>query len=68
MIVLIQKIKQSKGNVSKKTDMSPGNDHYTTMTQNSEPVQSKKKKRKKKERKKEKKSTTSQDKKNIYFK
>ena len=29
---------QSKGNVSKKPDMSPGNDHDTTMTQNSEPV------------------------------
>ena len=34
---------QNKGNVSTKPDMSPGNHHDTTVTQNSEPVQSKRK-------------------------
>ena len=33
---------QSKASVSTKLDMSPGNDHDTTVTQNSEPVKNQK--------------------------
>ena len=40
---------QSKGNVSTKPDMSPENDHDATVTQNSEPVQSKRNNHKEKE-------------------
>ena len=60
MIVLIQKIKH-KGNVSTKPDMSPGNDHDTTVTQNSEPVRSKRNNHKEKE------TTTREDKKKTYL-
>ena len=47
---------QSKGNVSTKPDMSPGNDHHATLTQNSETVQSQRNNHKEKE------PTTSEDK------
>ena len=49
---------QSISNVSAKPAMSPGNDHDTIMTQNSEPVWSKRK---------EKETTTSEDKKAIFI-
>ena len=53
---------QSKANVSTKPDMSPGNDHDTTVTQNSESVGSKRNNHKEKE------PTASEDKINhIYF-
>ena len=52
---------QSKANVSTKPDMSPGNDHDTTVTQNSESVGSKKNNHKEKE------PTASEDKKNIFI-
>ena len=38
---------QSKSNVSTKPNLSPGNDHDTTVTQNSKPLQSKKNNHKK---------------------
>ena len=52
---------QSKANVSTKPDMSPGNDHDTTVTQNSESVGSKRNNHKEKE------PTASEDKKNIFI-
>ena len=52
---------QSKGNVSTKLDMLPGNFHDTTVTQNSEPVRSKINNHKETE------PTTSKDKNHIYF-
>ena len=52
---------QNKGNVSTKPDMSPGNHHDTTVTQNSEPVLSKRNNHKEKE------PTTSGDKKQYFF-
>ena len=53
---------QSKGNVSTKSDMLPGNYYDTTVTQNSESAQSKRNNYKEKE------PTNSEDKKNhIYF-
>ena len=52
---------QSKGNVSTKLDMLPGNFHDTTVTQNSEPVRSKRNNHKEIE------PTTSKDKNHIYF-
>ena len=52
---------QSKGNVSTKLDMLPGNFHDTTVTQNSEPVRSKINNPKEIE------PTTSKDKNHIYF-
>ena len=52
---------QSKGNVSTKPDKSLGNDHDTTVIQNSEPVRSKRSNHKEKE------PTTSKDKKPYLF-
>ena len=53
--------RQSKANVSTKPDMSPGNDHDTTVTQNSESVGSKRNNHKEKE------PTAREDKKNIFI-
>ena len=58
--VLIQKIKRKGKVMCQQTDMSPGDDHYITMTRNSEPV------RPNRSNHKEKKAATSERKKTIF--